>query len=59
MGDQMASPYMACEDELTRMPIKHTIEDAKGNEASCGQSAAAGVLALDAKSGAFLFRAFK
>lgn len=55
MGDQIASPYIACEDELTRMPIKHTIEDAKGNAKSCGQSAAAGVLALDAKSGAFLF----
>ena len=54
-GDQIASPYMACEDELTRIPIKHTIDDANGKAKSCGQSAAAGVLALDAKSGAFLF----
>jgi len=59
MGDQIASPYIACEDELTRMPIKHTIEDAKGSAKSCGQSAAAGVLALDAKSGAFVISVTK
>lgn len=56
IGDQIASPYIAWEDELTMMPIKHTIEDTSGNAKSCGQAAAAGVLALDAKSGAFLFR---
>lgn len=54
-GDQIASPYMTWEDELTRIPIKHTMEDARGSAKSCGQSAAADVLALDAKSGAFLF----
>ncbi|KIO14060.1 hypothetical protein M404DRAFT_992290 [Pisolithus tinctorius Marx 270] len=50
----MASPDITCEEELTRIPIKHTIEQVKGIAKSCGYNAALGVLALDAKSGAFL-----
>lgn len=46
---------MACDEELTRMPIKHTNEHVRGMAKSWGYSAAAGVLARDAKSGAFLY----
>lgn len=45
---------MACDDELTRIPIKHTIEHVRGIAKSWGYNAAAGVLARDAKSGAFV-----
>ncbi|KAG1716811.1 hypothetical protein ID866_333 [Astraeus odoratus] len=45
---------MACEEELTRIPIRHTIEQVRGIAKSWGYSAAAGVFARDAKSGALL-----
>lgn len=50
-GDQVASPNITCERGI---PIKHTIEQVKGIAESCGRSAAPGVFALEAKSGAFL-----
>jgi len=43
-------------DELTIMPKKLTIENVIGTEKSWGKSAADGVVARDAKSGAFLFQ---
>lgn len=42
------------EEELTTMPMKLTIENPRGTESSCGRSAAAGVFAREAKSGALL-----
>jgi hypothetical protein len=36
------------------IPMKLTSENVKGTEISCGRSAAEGVFARDAKSGAFL-----
>ena len=50
----MASPYRVCEDELTIMPIKLTMEKPRGTEMSCGRTAADGYLAREAKSGALL-----
>lgn len=54
MGDQTASPYMACEDELTMIPKKLTMEKAKGTDISCGRTTSDGCFARDAKSGALL-----
>jgi hypothetical protein len=45
---------MTCEDELTMMPMKLTMENAKGTARSCGRPAAVGHLARDAKSDASL-----
>ena len=50
----MASPYIVCDEELTMIPMKLTIEKPSGTEISCGQTAADGYAARDAKSGAFL-----
>lgn len=50
----MASSDITCEEEITRIPIKHTIEQVKGIAKSCGYNAALGVLALDAKTRAFV-----
>jgi hypothetical protein len=47
---------MAWDEELTMMPIKLTTENESGTANNCGHSAAPGVLALDAKSGALLSR---
>ena len=54
-GDHTASPYIVILDELTIRPKKLTIENVIGTEKSWGKSAADGVVARDAKSGAFLF----
>jgi len=50
----MASPKIVWEEELTMIPIKLTSEKEMGTDISCGHSAAAGLAARDAKSGAFL-----
>ena len=54
IGDQIASPYIASDDELTIMPIKLTIGNERGTEKIWGHNAALGVVAREAKSGAFL-----
>ena len=52
----MAWSYSTCDDELTMMPMKLTIEKPSGTETSCGHTVADGYVARDAKSGAFLSR---
>jgi hypothetical protein len=47
---------MTVDDELTMMPMKLTREKPRGIAISCGQTAAPGCEARDAKSGAFLAR---
>ncbi len=54
IGDQIASPNIVCDEELTTMPIKLTSENVRGTEISCGSSAADGLFAREAKSGAFV-----
>ncbi len=54
MGDHIASPYSVCDEELTMIPMKLTIENPSGTEISWGNTAADGCCALEAKSGAFL-----
>lgn len=56
IGDQMAWPKMTCDEELTMMPMKLTSEKANGTAINCGHSAADGLDARDAKSGALLER---
>jgi hypothetical protein len=56
MGDQIASLYIVCDDELTIIPKKLTIENESGTEMSWGHTAAEGVVARDAKSGALVTR---
>jgi hypothetical protein len=46
---------MTCEEELTMMPRKLTMENVRGTARSCGRPAAEGRLARDAKSGALLW----
>lgn len=50
----MASPYITCEDELTMMPMNETREKPSGMAINCGRTAAEGVVAREAKSGALL-----
>jgi hypothetical protein len=45
---------MVTDDEDTMMPMKLTSEKVNGTEISCGRSAAPGVFAREAKSGAFV-----
>ena len=54
IGSQTVLPYIVCEEELTMIPMKLTIENPRGTESSCGRIAAAGVFAREAKSGALL-----
>lgn len=54
IGDQTGSPNSTSEEEPTMIPIKLTMENANGTAISCGHSAAEGVDAREAKSGAFL-----
>ena len=54
IGDQIASPYSVCDEELTMIPMKLTMENPNGTEMSCGRTAADGYVAREAKSGAFL-----
>jgi len=54
MGDQIASPYIASDDELTTRPTKLTREKPRGTDMSWGHKAAEGVFAREEKSGAFL-----
>jgi hypothetical protein len=54
IGDHTGSPKMTCEEELTMMPMKLTTENVRGTARSCGRPAASGLVARDAKSGAFL-----
>ena len=54
MGDQTASPYIVCDEELTMIPIKLTMEKPNGTATSCGHTAADGYVAREAKSGALL-----
>ena len=54
IGDQMTSPYIACDDELTMTPKKVTMEKHRGTAMSWGQSAAEGLIEREEKSGAFL-----
>ena len=54
MGDQIVSLKMACEDDETIMPMNDTSENVMGTAKNCGQPAAEGRFARDAKSGAFL-----
>lgn len=54
IGSHTVSPYIVCEEELTMMPMKLTTENPRGTEISCGRTAAAGVFAREAKSGALL-----
>ena len=42
IGDQIASPKIAWEDELTMTPKKLTMEKPNGTESSCGMPAADG-----------------
>lgn len=55
IGDHTGSPKMTCEEELTMMPRKLTMENVRGTARSCGRPAAEGRLARDAKSGALLW----
>lgn len=52
----MASPYRVSDDELTMIPMKLTMENPSGTLKSWGSAAADGVVAREAKSGAFLER---
>jgi hypothetical protein len=54
MGFQIASPYRTVDEELTMIPMKLTSEKPSGMAINCGQRAAAGCDARDAKSGALL-----
>lgn len=54
IGSQTVLLYIVCEEELTMIPMKLTIENPRGTESSCGRIAAAGVFAREAKSGALL-----
>ena len=54
IGDHTGVPYRTSDEEPTMMPMKLTMENAKGTAINWGQSAAEGVRAREAKSGAFL-----
>lgn len=54
MGDQIGSPKIVTEEELTIIPMKLTSEKANGTDINWGHNAAPGVLAREAKSGALL-----
>jgi hypothetical protein len=56
IGDQMASPNIVSDDELTIIPTKLTREKPRGTAQNCGHNAAEGVLAREAKSGALLMK---
>jgi hypothetical protein len=56
IGFHTASPKMTVDEELTMLPMKLTREKPRGIAISCGQTAAPGCEARDAKSGAFLAR---
>jgi hypothetical protein len=53
-GLQTGLPKITVAEELTMMPIKLTIEKPSGIAMSCGHHAADGLVAREAKSGAFL-----
>jgi hypothetical protein len=53
-GDHTGSPKITCDEELTMMPMKLTMENVNGTARSCGRPAANGRFARDAKSGALL-----
>ena len=42
IGDHMASPYNVCDEELTMIPMKLTMEKPRGTEVICGSTAADG-----------------